>query len=70
MMQRYEYKTETIRSSMMGDKMDGGDVEKLLNERAGEGWQLKSLTATTVKGRLGPGGTEGLLAIFERPVAG
>jgi len=68
MTQRFEYKAETIRSSLMGDKMDEGSVEKLLNERAEEGWQLKSLTATTVKGRIGPGGTEGLLAVFERPV--
>ena len=68
-MQRYEYKAETIRSSLVGDKMDSGGVEELLNDRAREGWQLKSLTATQVKGRIGPGGTEGLLAIFERPVA-
>ncbi len=34
--QRYEYKVETIRSSLVGDKID-------------------------------PGGTEGLLAVFERP---
>jgi len=67
--QRFEYKAETIRSSLVGDKMDHGDVEELLNERAREGWQLKSLTATTVKGRMGPGGTEGLLAVFERPLA-
>jgi hypothetical protein len=69
MAQRFEYKAETVRSSMVGDKMDSGGVEKLLNEQAREGWQLKSLTATQVKGRIGPGGTEGLLAVFERPVA-
>ena len=68
MAQRFEYKAETIRSSLVGDKMDHGGVEELLNERAEEGWQLKSLIATTVKGRIGPGGTEGLLAVFERPV--
>lgn len=68
MAQRFEYKAETVRSSMVGDKMDSGGVEKLLNEQAREGWQLKSLTATQVKGRIGPGGTEGLLAVFERPV--
>jgi hypothetical protein len=67
--QRFEYKVEQIRSSLVGDKVDKGGVEDLLNDRAREGWQLKSLTATTVKGRIGPGGTEGLLAIFERPVA-
>jgi hypothetical protein len=68
-MQRYEYKVETVRSSMVGDKIDSGDLEDLLNERAREGWQLKSLTETQVKGRIGPGGTQGLLAVFERPVA-
>jgi len=67
--QSYEYKAEEIRSSLVGDKMDSGSVEELLNERAREGWQLKSLIATQVKGRVGPGGTEGLLAVFERPVA-
>jgi hypothetical protein len=66
--QRYEYKVETIRSSMVGDKIDSGSVEESLNDQAREGWQLKSLTATQVKGRIGPGGTEGLLAVFERPV--
>ena len=68
-MQRFEYSVETIRSSMVGDKIDAGAVEKSLNERARQGWQLKSLTATQVKGRIGPGGTEGLLAVFERPTS-
>ena len=69
MAQRYEYKVETVRASMVGDKMDSGGLEDLLNEHAGDGWQLKSLTAAQVKGRIGPGGTEGLLAVFERPVS-
>lgn len=68
MAQRYEYNVETIRSSMVGDKMDSGAVEKRLNDRARDDWQLKSLIATQVKGRVGPGGTEGLLAVFERPI--
>ena len=63
----YEYKVETVRSSLVGDKMDAGGIEECLNERAAQGWQLKSVTSTTVKGRVGPGGTEGLLLIFERP---
>ena len=66
--QRVEYKAETIRSKLIGDKMDGGQVEQLLNTRAREGWSLKSVTETEVKGRVGPGGTMGLLLIFERPV--
>jgi hypothetical protein len=62
----FEYKVETVRASLVGDKMDSGGVEKLLNQRGAEGWQLKSVTSTTVKGRMGPGGTEGLLIVFER----
>lgn len=62
----YEYKVETVRASLVGDKMDAGGIETVLNERAGEGWQLKSVTSTTVKGRIGPGGTDGLLLVFER----
>jgi Domain of unknown function (DUF4177) len=67
MTQRFEYKVETVRSSLVGDKIDSGGVEELLNDRAREGWQLKGLTAAQVKGRIGPGATEGLLAVFERP---
>jgi hypothetical protein len=69
MTQRFEYKVDTVRESLVGDKVDSGGVEDLLNERAQDGWQLKTLTATTVKGRIGPGGTEGMLAVFERPTA-
>jgi hypothetical protein len=65
----FEYKVETVRSSLVGDKMDTGDLEDKLNERAREGWQLKSVTETTVKGRIGPGGTEGLMVVFERAVS-
>jgi Domain of unknown function (DUF4177) len=67
MTQRFEYKVEIIRSSLVGDKIDSGGVEDMLNERAREGWQLKSLTGAQVKGRIGPGATEGMLAVFERP---
>jgi hypothetical protein len=48
--------------------MSGDKVEKVLNEHARQGWQLKTLTSVTVKGRIGPGGTDGLLATFERPL--
>ena len=68
MTQRFEYKVETVRSSLVGDKIDSGGLEEMLNDRAREGWQLKSLTAAQVKGRIGPGATEGLLAVFERPL--
>jgi nitrogen regulatory protein PII len=68
MVQRYEYKVETIREALVGDAVKPGKVQDVLNDLAKEGWQLKSLTAADVKGRLGPGATEGLLAVFERPV--
>ena len=69
-MQRYEYKVEQIREGLMGGKMSAGKVQDVLNDLARDGWQLKAITATEVKGRIGPGGTEGLLATFERPYAG
>ena len=65
---RYEYKVEEIREGMIGGKMSGEKLEKVLNQRAREGWQLKAITATEVKGRVGPGGVEGVLVTFERPV--
>ena len=65
--QRYEYRVVELREGLIGGKMSGDKVEKVLNEHAREGWQLKALTSVTVKGRIGPGGTDGLLATFERP---
>ena len=67
MQARYEYKVEELREGMIGGKMSGGKLEKVLNEYAGEGWQLRAITATEVKGRIGPGGVEGVLVTFERP---
>ncbi len=69
MAMRYEYKVEEIREGMLGGKMSGDKLEKVLNDRARDGWQLKAITAVEVKGRVGPGGVEGVLVTFERPVA-
>ncbi|MBC7375455.1 MAG: DUF4177 domain-containing protein [Frankiales bacterium] len=69
MAQRYEYLVEQIREGLMGGKMSAEKVQKVLNDKARDGWQLKALTAVEVKGRIGPGGTEGMLATFERPVS-
>ena len=52
---------------MFGGKMSGDKLEKLLNDHASQGWQLKSITGADVKGRVGPGATEGLIVTFERP---
>jgi hypothetical protein len=66
---RYEYLVVELREGMIGGKMSGDKLQKVLNEHAREGWQLRALTSTEVKGRIGPGGVEGLLVTFERPVA-
>jgi Domain of unknown function (DUF4177) len=63
---RYEYRVVELREGMIGGKMSGDKLEKVLNEHAREGWQLKAITSTEVKGRVGPGGVEGLLVTFER----
>jgi hypothetical protein len=68
-MARYQYKVEELREGMIGGKMSGDKLENLLNEYASQGWQLKAITSTEVKGRVGPGGVEGLLVTFERAVA-
>jgi hypothetical protein len=62
----YEYKVVEIREKMVGGKMSGSKLEQILNENARQGWQLKALTSADVKGRMGPGGVEGLLVTFER----
>ena len=47
--------------------MSGSKLEGLLNDHGKKGWQLKAITSVEVKGRIGPGGVEGLLVTFERP---
>lgn len=64
----YEYRVVEVREKMIGGKMSGDRLENLLNEHARQGWQLKAITSAEVKGRVGPGGVEGLLVTFERPV--
>ena len=64
----YEYKVVELREKMLGGKLSGDRLEKVLNEHAAQGWQLRAITAADVKGRIGPGGVEGLLVTFERQV--
>jgi len=63
----YQYKVVELREKMIGGKLSGDRLEKVLNEHAAQGWQLRAITAADVKGRVGPGGVEGLLVTFERP---
>ncbi|AJE34367.1 hypothetical protein B842_12610 [Corynebacterium humireducens NBRC 106098 = DSM 45392] len=62
-----EYKVVEIREGLIGGKLSGKKLEKILNEQAREGWLYKSMTSVDVKGRVGPGGVDGLLVVFERP---
>ena len=68
MANRFEYKVAEVREGMIGGKMSGDKLEKVLNQHAAQGWQLRAITSVDVKGRVGPGGVEGLLVTFERPV--
>jgi Domain of unknown function (DUF4177) len=68
MANRYQYMVVDLREGMIGGKMSGDKLENVLNEHAAQGWQLKANTSVEVKGRVGPGGVEGLLVTFERPV--
>ncbi|GAA1648572.1 DUF4177 domain-containing protein [Georgenia ruanii] len=62
----YEYKVVQLREGLIGAKISGDKLQKLLNEHARKGWQLKAITSVDVKGRVGPGGVEGLLVTLER----
>jgi hypothetical protein len=62
----YTYKVVEVREKMIGGKMSGSKLEELLNEHGAQGWQLKSITSADIKGRIGPGSTEGLLVTFEK----
>ena len=64
----YRYKVVELREGLIGGKMSGDKLEKILNSHAREGWQLKAITSVEVKGRVGPGGVEGVLVTFERPL--
>lgn len=65
---RYEYKVVQIREGLIGGKMSADKLEKALNEWASKGWRVKGITTAEVKGRVGPGGTEGVLVTFERQI--
>lgn len=62
----YAYKVVEIRERMIGGRMATDKLEKILNDNAKDGWRLKAITSADVKGRVGPGGVEGLLITFEK----
>jgi len=69
MTQRYQYKVVELREALFGGKVSGSKLQNILNEHAAQGWQLKAITSAEVKGRVGPGGVEGVLITFERPLS-
>jgi hypothetical protein len=68
MANRYQYAVVELREGILGGKMSGQKLQNVLNQYGGQGWQLKAITAVEVKGRVGPGGVEGVLVTFERPL--
>jgi Domain of unknown function (DUF4177) len=68
-LRRFEYRVIELRENRIGGALSGDKLEEILNDEAQEGWMLKSITHADVKGRLGPGGVEGLILTFERPLA-
>ncbi len=66
---KYEYRVVELREKMIGGKMSGDKLQRILNDEAAGGWRLKTITTAEVKGRVGPGGVEGVLITFEREVS-
>ncbi|MEO5609098.1 MAG: DUF4177 domain-containing protein [Ornithinibacter sp.] len=62
----YEYKVVEVREKLLGGKMSGKRLEEILNEHGAQGWRMIDMTPGDVKGRIGPGATEGMLLTFER----
>lgn len=61
-----EYKVVEVREGLIGGKLSGKKLEEILNEHAKKGWRYKSMTSVEVKGRVGPGGVDGLVIVFEK----
>ena len=70
MAERVEYKVLELREGLLGGKLSGDKLERILNDHAAEGWRLKAITSADIKGRVGPGGVEGLLVTLERSSLG
>ncbi len=66
MAKAFEYKVVELHEGVIGGKTSGDKLEKVLNEHGGKGGSSRSVTAVEVKGRLGPGGVEGVVVTFER----
>lgn len=66
---RFEYMVVELRERLWGGAQAGRELQKILNENARDGWQLRTITKADVKGRVGRGAVEGLIITFERPAS-
>jgi hypothetical protein len=66
-LQAVEYRVEIVRSKIVGDRVDQGEVALMMNDVAAEGWRFTFALDTEVKARVGPGGMSGVMLFFERP---
>ena len=62
----FEYPVVPVRSTLVGDKMNVGEVQGTLDQWSAQGWRVRSIVETQVAGRVGPGGVGGLIIVFER----
>jgi len=63
----YEYKVVQVREGLVGGKMSGDKLEKILNEQASSGWQLKGQNCGRGEGTDRAWRYRGVLVTFERP---
>jgi hypothetical protein len=63
---KWEYRVVELREGIFGSKQSGSKLQDALNEYGRQGWRVVSIVKADIKGRIGPGGTEGLLVTFER----
>lgn len=61
------YKVLELREKLIGGKMSGDKLEKILNEHGAQGWQLKAVTALEVKGELVLEASKGSLSPSKGP---
>ncbi len=63
----YEYKVIEVREGLVGDgSISGAKLQDLLNSHGRDGWRLVTITASQVKGRVGPAPVEGVIVTLER----
>jgi hypothetical protein len=69
-LQAAEYRVDIVRENMIGDAGSEEYVQLVLNDRAADGWRLRSAMETDVSSQVTRSGSvRGLTLVFEREVA-